>query len=186
MSIDRRRFLEVAALSAGAVTTACSRTSADDTVQDSASSTPTAIAALNPMTDGIVPISRDERLGRIAKAQELMAEQRLDAVFLEGTASCFYYTGTRWGQSERTFGVVIPAIGELAWVCPKFEEERAHELITFGTEVRTWEEDESPYALIAGIVRDRGARHGRIGIEERVRFFIADGIRQAAIETSIK
>lgn len=179
MALTRRQFLEAGALGGAAAAVGCGAPApgASDTAPASA---PPAIAALKPMTDGIVPISRDERLARIAKAQELMAAERLDAVFMEGTASCFYYTGTRWGQSERTFGVVIPARGELAWVCPKFEEERALELITFGTEVRTWEEDESPYALIAGIVRDRGARFGRIGMEERVRFFIADGVKKAA------
>ena len=86
----------------------------------------------------------------------------------------------RWGQSERTFGVVIPAKGDLAYVCPKFEEDRARELIKFGKDVRTWEEDESPYTLIASIVKDRGVTHRRIGMEERVRFFIADGVRKAA------
>ena len=40
-----------------------------------------------------------------------------------------------------------------------------------------WQEDESPYKLIAGIVKDRGVKYHRIGIEERVRFFIADGVR---------
>jgi Xaa-Pro dipeptidase len=63
-------------------------------------------------------------------------------------------------------------------VCPKFEEDRALELIKFGKDVRTWEEDASPYKVIAGIVKDRGLTHHRIGIEERVRFFIADGIRR--------
>ena len=32
--------------------------------------------------------------------------------------------------------------------------------------------------MIAGIVKDRGVKYHRIGIEERVRFFIADGIRK--------
>lgn len=132
------------------------------------------------MTDGVVPISDDERRGRIAKAQRLMEEQKLDAIFMEGTASCFYFANMRWGLSERTFGVVIPAKGELAYVCPGFEEDRARELIKFGNDVRTWQEDESPYKLITDIVKDRGVRHGRVGIEERVRFFIADGIRKAA------
>src|SRR6185436_5095227 len=59
-------------------------------------------------------------------------------------------------------------------------EDRARELIKFGNEVRTWEEDESPYKLIAGIVKDRGITHHRIGMEERVRFFIADGVRRDA------
>jgi Xaa-Pro dipeptidase len=110
----------------------------------------------------------------------LMADARLDAIFMEGTASCFYFANMRWGQSERTFGLVIPAAGDVAYVCPKFEEDRARELIKFGNDVRTWEEHESPYALIAGIVKDRGVRHNRIGMEERVRFFIADGVRKAA------
>jgi Xaa-Pro dipeptidase len=78
------------------------------------------------------------------------------------------------------FAVVIPARGDIAWVCPKFEEERARELITMGTDIRTWEEDESPYQRVAQIFRDRGIRNGGIGMEERVRFFLFDGIRKAA------
>ena len=72
------------------------------------------------MTDGVVPISDDERKQRIDKAQRLMADHQMDAIFMEGATSCFYYTGMRWGQSERTFGVVIPAAGKLAYVCPGF------------------------------------------------------------------
>ena len=134
------------------------------------------------MKDGVVPISEDERKARIAKAQKLMAEQKLDAIFMEGTTSCFYYTGMRWGQSERTFGVIIPANGAIAYVCPGFEEDRVREQLkpAFGDEVRVWQEDESPYAVIAGIVKDRGTKHHRIGMEERVRFFIADGVHLAA------
>jgi Xaa-Pro dipeptidase len=90
-----------------------------------------------------------------------------------------------WGQSERTFGVVIPANGEIAYVCPGFEEDRARELIKFGTDVRVWQEDESPYKLIAGIVKDRGMKYHRIGIEERVRFFIANGVAREATGSEI-
>jgi Xaa-Pro dipeptidase len=78
------------------------------------------------------------------------------------------------------FGLVIPARGEVAWICPKFEEERARELIKIGEDVRTWEEDEDPGRRVAEIFRDRGVRTGTVGIEERVRFFLYDGIRQAA------
>jgi Xaa-Pro dipeptidase len=107
-----------------------------------------------------------------------MAANGIGAIFLEGGSSMFYFTGVRWGNSERTFGVVIPAKGELAWVTPAFEEQRARELIKFSNDVRTWQEDESPYKLIAGILRDRGVATGTIGMEERVRFFIYDGVRQ--------
>jgi Xaa-Pro dipeptidase len=86
----------------------------------------------------------------------------------------------RWGTSERMFALVIPVRGEVAWICPKFEEERARELIKIGDDIRTWEEDESPYKRVAEIFRDRGLRTGKIGMEERVRFFLFDGIRKAA------
>src|ERR1044072_9746451 len=49
-----------------------------------------------------------------------------------------------------------------------------------GTDIRTWEEDQSPYQRVAEIFRDRKIRTGRIGMEERVRFFLFDGIRKAA------
>jgi Xaa-Pro dipeptidase len=181
MSLNRRQFLETAAVGAGAVAiTSCAAAEpAAAPAQSAATGTvPAAIAALKPMTAGIVPITDDERRARIAKAQKLMGEQKIDAIFIEGTASCFYFANMRWGQSERTFGIVIPAKGELAYVCPKFEESRALELITFGKDVRCWEEHESPYKLIVDIVKDRGVQHRRIAMEERVRFFIADGVRK--------
>ena len=125
----------------------------------------------------VVPISDAERLARIEKARRLMVENGIDAIVLEGGTSMFYFTGVRWGNSERTFAVVIPARGELAWVTPGFEEARARELIKFSNDVRVWQEDESPYKVIAGILRDRGAT-GKVGVEERLRFFIYDGVRQ--------
>ncbi len=139
---------------------------------------PEAIRALQPYPGDFTPISDEERLGRIEKAQRLMAENGIDAVFLDSGTSMFYYTGVRWGQSERMFAAVIPANGDLAWVCPAFEEERARELIRFGDDVRTWQEHESPYQRVAQVLNDRGFRSGTIGIEERCRFFLYDGVRQ--------
>ena len=124
----------------------------------------------------IVPIADDERRTRIEKARQLMKKHRIDALVLEGGTSMYYYTGVRWGNSERTFAVVIPARGDIAWVTPGFEEERARELIKTATDVRAWQEDESPYRVIAGILRDRGTT-ATIGVEERLRFFIYDGLR---------
>src|SRR5579862_8906465 len=149
--ITRRRFLEAAGLGAGSLAIGC-RPEAEDSAHGD--ELPAASRDLKPMTAGVVPISEDERKGRIAKAQDLMARQKLDAVFMEGTTSCFYYTGMRWGQSERTFGVVIPANGPIAYVCPGFEEDRVREQLkpAFGSEVRVWQEDESPYAVIAGVM----------------------------------
>jgi Xaa-Pro dipeptidase len=138
------------------------------------------LAGLKPMTEGISPITIEERQGRIEKARALMAENGISAIYLEAGSGLFYFTGVRWGRSERMMAAVIPAQGEIAYVCPAFEEARLRELIIFGDDVRAWEEDERPYELVAGIFRDRGIPSGRIGIEESVRFFLLDGIRKEA------
>lgn len=142
---------------------------------------PTAIAQVNPMTGGgVKPITDEERRGRIEKARRLMRDQKIGAIVLESGSSMFYFTGVRWGLSERLFSLVLPAKGELAFAVPAFEEERARQLIRFTNDVRVWQEDESPFALVAQILKDRGVAAGRAGFEENVRFFVSDGIRKEA------
>lgn len=141
---------------------------------------PEAIRALRPMTQGIVPISDDERRARIEKARRLMVENDIDALFIEPGTSMSYFSGVRWGTSERMFAMIIPARGEVAFVCPAFEEARAREVIRFSNDIRLWQEDENPGAAVVQVLRDRGLATRRIGIEERARFFLVDSIRRAA------
>ena len=181
MCTDRRDFLRLSAGMAGVALLGNSLAHAHESTEPQQGSQPEAIRRLRRMTDNVVPITLEERKGRIEKAQRLMREQHVDAIYIEPGSSMFYYTGMRWGTSERMLAMVLPARGEIGWVCPKFEEERARELITIGTgDIRTWEEDESPYKRVAEILKDRGVRTGTVGIEERVRFFLYDGIRQVA------
>src|SRR5207247_340820 len=103
-----------------------------------------------------------------------------------------YFAGIRWGNSERLFAMVIPARGEPFFIAPAFEEERAREQISRGNggehaQVFTWHEDDSPYALVAASLKERGLATGRLGIEETVKFVFAEGIGKAmpaATETS--
>ena len=173
MCTDRRGFLRLTATTIAAGGLAPNIFAASQ----SADSAPS-LRNLRPLPGKPPAITDDERRARIAKAQKLMNENRIDAIYIESGSTMFYYTGVRWGASERMFAVVIPARGDLAWVTPKFEEARARELIRFGTDIRAWEEDESPYKVVAGILKDRGLRSNRVGIEERVRFFLYDGIRK--------
>jgi len=182
MPTNRRTFIQSSTV-AGLGLAAVSCSNSTDTAQAqapapaAASGPHPAIAALKPMTADVKPITREERAARVQKAQRLMADNKISAIFLEGSSSMFYFTGIRWGLSERPFVAVMPAKGDIAWVCPGFEEERARELVGKTAEVRVWQEDESPYRQIAGILKDRGAA-GRVGVEERLRFFIYDGVRQ--------
>jgi Xaa-Pro dipeptidase len=117
---------------------------------------------------------------RIVKLQEAMKEFGLQAVVIEPGPAMLYLTGVRWGRSERTFALVLPEKGELAFVLPGFEEMRARELIRAGSDIRIWQEDESPYQRIVQVLKDRDVTSGRVGVDETARFFVFDGIRRLA------
>jgi len=145
---------------------------------------PPSIAALESMRPLVKPITNAERQARIARAQELMNEFKIDAIMMAGGTSLNYFTGIRWGNSERLFSVVIPAKGRAFSVCPSFEESRAVEQIAKSpltdAELLTWHEDESPFQLVAKGLRDRGIATGSIGIEERTPFAFSNEVMKAA------
>ncbi|HUI42208.1 MAG TPA: Xaa-Pro peptidase family protein [Terriglobia bacterium] len=146
---------------------------------------PPSIAALKSMKDQAKPITADERRARLENARRLMTENRLDALMLMDGTSLVYFSNLRWYGGERLFALILPAKGEPFYVCPAFERGRAEEQIANGPlaanpDVRTWQEDESPYALVAQGLRDRGVSTGRLGMEERVQFVFSDGVAQAA------
>jgi len=141
---------------------------------------PPAIRALKSVKAQARPITVDERRGRIERARGLMRANGQDALMLTGGTSMEYFTGIRWGLSERLLAAVIPAVGSAFLVTPKFEEERAMEQAHQGplgndADVYAWNEDEDPYALIAKGLRARGLATATLGAEETVRFVFADG-----------
>jgi Xaa-Pro dipeptidase len=182
-SLSRRAFLW---LTGGAAGLSVARLSAQRGQRAGALAgpLPPSIAALSSMRDRAKPITNDERKKRIERARALMTENKLDAVMLAGGTSLNYFTGMRWGNSERLFAVVLPVKGDPFCVCPAFEEDRAREQLALGplasTDVRTWQEDESPFERVAGGLKDRGIAAGRIGIEETAKFVFADSVASAA------
>ncbi|MBL0183022.1 MAG: aminopeptidase P family protein [Chitinophagaceae bacterium] len=132
------------------------------------------------MLADVKPISVEERKARVEKAQRLLSEQKIEALILDSGTSLEYFTGISWWASERPMVAIIPAKGDVRYVCPGFEEARFRELIKIGKEVYAWQEDESPYKQMADAIKDAGTSSGNIGIEERLRFFIMDGLKKEA------
>jgi Xaa-Pro dipeptidase len=178
----RRRFFWSSA--AALVASRASRVRASDA--QPAAALPPSLAALTSMRAQAKPITNQERRARIEKAQRLMAEHKIDALMLTQGTSLVYFTNIRWGGGERLTACVIPAKGKPFVVCPAFEEDRAREQIELGpfadatADVRTWNEDESPYALVASGLKDRGVAAGTLGIEETTKFVWSDSVAQAA------
>jgi len=156
--MNRRVFMAVAAAGAAGI----------------AQDVPEAIRKLRPMLDGVVPITDAERRARIDKAQRLMGENKLGAIVLEGGTSLYYFTGTRWNQGERISAMVLPAKGNLVWI-PQGADAKTTRM---GGDVRVASSDEDAYKKIGQALKDAGA--ARVGVEERVRFGVFDGIRKEA------
>ncbi|MDQ2804905.1 MAG: Xaa-Pro peptidase family protein [Pseudomonadota bacterium] len=131
------------------------------------------------MTGAAVPISTAELMQRIAKAQRLMREQGIDALYLDTSTNLRYFTGIPLGLTERLHGAVIPAEGALAYLSPVFEEPKTRAFLRFGDDIRCWEEHEDPTALVIETVRSKGCNSGTIALDPATPFFTADGLRRA-------
>jgi Xaa-Pro dipeptidase len=190
--ISRRRFLEAGGVVAGvtAVARPLLTFGAASDEQSTDSTLPPSLARLSSRKNEATPISREERHERQEHARKLMSENGLDGIVLMEGTSLRYFTGIRWWGGERMFALVLPAKGAAFYVCPAFEEGRAHEQIAGAPDgenpdVRTWQEDESPYQRVAHGLKERGMASGKLGIEETVRFFFADGIAKAAPQATL-
>ncbi len=188
---SRRKFLATSSLAVAGTACASGNREASAAQDDEpgggggGAALPPAIAALTSMKDQATPISVDERRARLEKARRLMTEQKIDALMLTGGTSMVYFTGMQWGNSERLTAVIVPVKGTPFVVTPRFEEERTIEQVKLGplgtgTDVLTWEEDESPSALVAQGLRARGIVSGTLGVEETTKFVFSDNVAQAA------
>lgn len=179
--VSRRRFLQTGSLAAGisAVMPTLAQAAAED------KSLPPAIAALQTRRNEAKPITVEERAERQEKARRLMRENNLSAILLAQSTSLTYFTGIRWEGGERLFAMVLPAKGEAFYVSPAFEEGRAREQIAKSPDgrkpdLRVWQEDESPYVLVAEGLSDRNIATDTIGVEETMKFLFSDNIKKAA------
>ena len=152
------------------------------TIEDGADTLPPAFSGLKPLGSRVHPIAADEFQERLMHAQTLMSAlaPKFDALFFAPGTSLYYFTGIRWGVSERLLGLIVPRAGAPVLVVPGFEEGRLREKLRFPIEVRVWQEDESPTKIAAGAMAERGVRTGRLGVEETAAFTFFDHLRAAA------
>ncbi len=145
-------------------------------------SLPVAAAApdLKSMSGAARPISKEERRDRLAKAQNIMSEQKIRALLIEPGSSLEYFTGVQWRRSERTTVAIIPASGGVMVVTPAFEEPSVRETFEVGGDIRPWDEHENPFEKVVQCLRDRGIESGLLSAESTMRFFIIAGIRQVS------
>jgi Xaa-Pro dipeptidase len=132
-------------------------------------SIPDAIKNLRPMTAGVQPITDDERRARIEKARRLMRENKLGAIVTEGGSSQFYFTG----QPATRLYWVLPVAGEPAWVAAPGAPLPGK----LAGDVRSAKDNE--FRTLADFLKERGVS-GRVGLEERTRFAVFEGLGKEA------
>jgi Xaa-Pro dipeptidase len=118
-------------------------------------------------------IGVDERKARLAGLRAAMDEAGVEAVLIGPTTSLRYFLGMAWHPSERFTGAIVHAKGTVDYICPGFERDKVGQIIRISGDIYTWQEDESPYALIADRVK------GRVAIDDQVALFVYLGLRRA-------
>jgi len=167
MTISRRDVIKTGSLASfGLAANAVLRPpTAEGTLlpQQKAVALPPAFDSLKPLGDRVKPIRPEEYEQRIAHAQKLMTDSspQFQALYVTPGTSLVYFTGIRWWPSERILGLLIPRQGDPFLVSPAFEEGRLREQLRWPVEIRTWQEDDSPFVVAAKGLGDRGVRDQR-------------------------
>jgi Xaa-Pro dipeptidase len=181
--MDRRDFVQRGAtLAGGAALLGLTPTeaSAGQAQEDQRDSAPELASLRSRRADAPAPITETERVQRREKAQRLMKELGYSAMLIEPGANMMYFSGIEWARSERLFALILPQTGKGIVVAPAFEQGRAADQVNGRFETRVWQEDESPEALVASILKEWGLATGKFGVDGSARTFVFNEMAHAA------
>lgn len=119
-------------------------------------------------------IAQAARLARLDKLRALLGAAGYAGALLGATPSLRYFTGVKWNPSERFTGAIVHASGGLTYVCPGFEREKVAGIVGVPGDILTWEEDESPHALVAGALPK-----GKLALDDQIPLFTYLGLARA-------
>lgn len=136
------------------------------------------LAKMTPLYTDVPRIGVDDYRARVARAQQMMREKGIDALYLDSSPNLFYFTGMNLHLTERLHGAIIPVDGDVIYISPNFEEPKTRSLMLFGDDVRVWEEHEDPTALVADTLLGMGLPGTTIAVDPQTPFFSFDGFRR--------
>jgi Xaa-Pro dipeptidase len=186
--MQRREFVQRGAALAGSAALlgfTPTEADADATMRDRREIAPELVSLKSRLPDAPAPISESERAQRRDKAQRLMKELGYSAMLLEAGANMMYFAGIEWARSERLFALILPQSGQGIVVAPAFEKGRAADQVNGRFEIRVWQEDESPEALVAGVLKEWGVSTGKLGVDASARTFVFNEMAHAAAAISM-
>jgi len=130
------------------------------------------VPALPPPLKPDVFRDRQARLRAAAKARSL------DAIFVTPSTNLAWSVNLAIGRSERLTALLLFTDGPSLLVTPSFEE-TDHKRTAVVDEIRTWNEDQDPIALVAKTLAGRKA----VGVEGSTSYATATSLASAAAAT---
>lgn len=124
-------------------------------------------------------IPAEEFNQRVDAARALTASLGADAILINAGASLRYFSGVSWGATERLVSMILPVDKPPVFICPAFEEGSMRaELVDGSAALRTWEEDESPFALCATTFKKLGI--SRLALDPQLSFGASAQLKKSA------
>ena len=138
----------------------------------------TELAELGPWPEPAPAIGGEEYLTRIEKARTLMAALGAEAMMVGAGASLNYFSGVPWAASERLVCMLLHRHKDPVLVAPTFEHGSLMASLAIHAHIRTWEEDESPYKLVADWLKETSVR--RLALDPALSFEIVSRLAERA------
>ncbi len=141
------------------------------------------LAGLEPPSGRPAAIGKADHEARLAKARGLTADLGAGALIVGAGASLRYFTGIGWGATERLVALILPVTGAPIVICPAFELGSLQASLVIDADIRLWQEDQPPAALVAAVLAERGV--GTLAFDPALPFLVFDAVRQAAASLAI-
>lgn len=142
------------------------------------------LAAITPWADRAPPIGAAERQARLERARTLAEASGADGLLVNVGASLRYFTGVPWGPSERLVAILLPSSGSPVLLCPAFELGTLEADLAIDADIRLWEEDEDPIALLADTLAATGVT--RLAVDPLFPFQWAERLRSLAANVALR
>ena len=120
---------------------------------------------------------------RLERARGLMGEVGADALLIGAGASLRYFTGVAWGATERLVALLLPRRGRPSMICPAFELGSLEASLATGADIRLWQEDENPFALVGQMLAMLGANV--LALDPALPFSVFNGLKAVSPSLSV-
>ncbi|SER99094.1 M24 family metallopeptidase [Sphingobium sp. YR768] len=134
------------------------------------------LGRMQPWADRAAPIAVAERLDRLVRAQALTDGIGAQALLVNAGASLRYFSAVPWGQSERLVAMLLVPGRDPIIICPHFEIGTLEADLAIGADIRSWQEDEDPVALVIDALSEAGVR--TVAVDPELPFHFAERLRQ--------